>query len=144
MKGASSEGMVHLKEKEDFVVFVGDLTEAKYEEWKQDQKQQQADADANAANNDPNAAPGGKADTGDPNFVVPGFVSGKDVVYVTHKQGRQGTKDTASKAQCAAAFGSDDVRVAIKHILLNGTLTEATFSERTGSKNDSNGSMGGH
>jgi ribosome maturation protein Sdo1 len=65
-------------------------------------------------------------------------------VFVTHKQGVQGTLDTASHALLDNEFGTHVDEEVIKQILEKGTVQESTMPERQGSKNDSHGSMAAH
>jgi len=130
MKGAAEPTIVHFRgEKDDWVVFIDEPDQ--YKEWKQAQQddakdEQQAD------------------DAKDAKFDVPLFVEGKDAIFVTNSHGPQGTKNTASKSMIASEFGTEDKSLAIKHILLKGTLVEIKMSERQGSKNDSMGAMSAH
>jgi ribosome maturation protein Sdo1 len=65
-------------------------------------------------------------------------------IFVTHKQGVQGTLDAASKASLDNEFGTHVDEDVIKIILEKGTAQEATMPERQGTKNDSQGPMGAH
>ncbi|KAH8657469.1 shwachman-Bodian-diamond syndrome protein [Tricladium varicosporioides] len=65
-------------------------------------------------------------------------------IFVTHKQGAQGTMDGASNATLDNEFGTHIEDEVIKQILEKGTLQESEFAERQGPKNDSMGSRAGH
>jgi len=131
MKGAAESTIVHFRGKtDDWVVFINEPEQ--YKEWKQAQQANAADeqqADDKAK---------------DEKFDVPLFVDGKNQVFVTNKHGRQGTKNAASDMEVENEFGTRDKDLAIKHILLKGTLVEIQMPERQGSKNDSKGAMSAH
>jgi len=65
-------------------------------------------------------------------------------IFVTHKHGAQGTYDGASNATLDNEFGTHEPEEVIKKILEKGTLQESEFQERSGSKNDSKGTLIGH
>jgi ribosome maturation protein Sdo1 len=65
-------------------------------------------------------------------------------VFVTHKQGAQGTYDTASKASLSAEFNSEDHDEVIKKVLQEGSLQEMEMPARQGVKNESQGPMAAH
>jgi len=65
-------------------------------------------------------------------------------IFVTHKHGAQGTFDGASNATLDNEFGTHEAEEVIKKILEKGTVQESEIQERSGSKNDSKGSLGGH
>ncbi|KAI1333383.1 shwachman-Bodian-diamond syndrome protein [Xylariaceae sp. FL0255] len=58
-------------------------------------------------------------------------------VFVTHKHGKQGQLDDASKATLSAEFGTENEDEVIKQILEKGNVQESQFPERGGPKNDS-------
>ncbi|KAJ9157956.1 hypothetical protein NKR23_g513 [Pleurostoma richardsiae] len=68
------------------------------------------------------------------------FVSSFEV-FVTHKQGAQGTFDQASKASLDNEFGTHNDDEVIKKILETGSLQESHLVERQGNRNDSNGGL---
>jgi len=136
MKGAAEPSLIHYKgKKDDWIVFIDDVDQ--YNEWKAAQQQADEAGDESVPDED-------KDTTKNEKWDVPLFVTGKDEVFVTHKHGPQGTKDSASKTDVAAEFDSEDKTLAIKQILLKGNLVESKFPERQGPKNDSNGPMGAH
>jgi len=65
-------------------------------------------------------------------------------VFVTHKQGAQGTFDGASKGMLASEFGTSADEEVIKQILEKGTLQESQMNQRNGSRNDADGAMVSH
>ncbi|KAF6840040.1 RNA-binding protein [Colletotrichum plurivorum] len=65
-------------------------------------------------------------------------------IFVTHKQGAQGTYDAASKAMLENEFGTSVDEEVIKVILEKGSTQTTEFPERQGSKNDSKGGMVAH
>ena len=80
---------------------------------------------------------------GDTSIALANFISAFKI-FVTHKQGSQGTYDTASKATLSSEFDTEDEDTIIKAILTKGTAQEAQLNERQGVKNDSMGSMAAH
>ncbi|KAL1880194.1 hypothetical protein VTK73DRAFT_6225 [Phialemonium thermophilum] len=62
-------------------------------------------------------------------------------IFVTHKQGAQGTYDAASKGMLDNEFGTHVDEDVIKQILEKGTLQESQMPERQGFKNDSQGEL---
>ncbi|KAK5987608.1 SDO1-like protein C21C3.19 [Cladobotryum mycophilum] len=58
-------------------------------------------------------------------------------VFCSHKQGAQGTLDTASKNELANEFDSDDEDEAIKTILRKGSIQNMEMPGRQGPRNDS-------
>ncbi|RDW84975.1 hypothetical protein BP6252_02565 [Coleophoma cylindrospora] len=65
-------------------------------------------------------------------------------IFVTHKQGAQGTLDGASNAILDNEFGTHVDDEVIKIILEKGQLQETEGAERQGPKNDSMGSRAAH
>ncbi|KAH8803046.1 shwachman-Bodian-diamond syndrome protein [Xylogone sp. PMI_703] len=65
-------------------------------------------------------------------------------IFVTNRHGTEGGFDGASNAALKDEFGTSDEDAVIKQIIQKGTLQKHDFPERTGSKNDSIGSRGGH
>ncbi|GKT55363.1 shwachman-bodian-diamond syndrome protein [Colletotrichum tofieldiae] len=65
-------------------------------------------------------------------------------IFVTHKQGNQGTFDAASKSTLENEFGTSVDDKVIIQILEKGEAHNAEFPERQGPKNDSQGSMVAH
>ncbi|KAF4628154.1 hypothetical protein G7Y89_g9994 [Cudoniella acicularis] len=65
-------------------------------------------------------------------------------IFVTHKQGAQGTLNGASHGTLDNEFGTHDDEEVIKMILEKGTLQETEGAERQGSKNDSIGARVAH
>ena len=65
-------------------------------------------------------------------------------VFVTHKQGAQGTYDTASKATLSAHFDTEVEDDVIKKILEQGSAQTMEMPARQGNKNDSMGPMVAH
>jgi hypothetical protein len=70
-------------------------------------------------------------------------------IFVTHKQGAQGSYDTASKASLSSEFAPDDKPMkdseveehALKKILREGNMQTIDMPERQGATNDSMSSM---
>ncbi|EGR50820.1 hypothetical protein MKX07_001119 [Trichoderma sp. CBMAI-0711] len=62
-------------------------------------------------------------------------------VFVTHRQGAQGTYDSASKMALSAEFDTDNTDDVIQKILEKGTLQISEMPERQGPTNDSMNSM---
>jgi hypothetical protein len=70
-------------------------------------------------------------------------------IFVTHKQGAQGSYDSASKSSIASEFSPEDEvlkdseieEIAFKTILENGSLQTMEMPERQGTTNDSMSSM---
>ncbi|KAL7942403.1 ribosome maturation protein [Trichoderma barbatum] len=62
-------------------------------------------------------------------------------VFLTHRQGAQGTYDTASKTAMAAEFDSDNSDDAIQRILQGGSLQTMEMPGRQGVTNESMSSM---
>ncbi|KAL6868979.1 hypothetical protein ACO1O0_000302 [Amphichorda felina] len=62
-------------------------------------------------------------------------------IFVTHKQGAQGTYDSASKSSLASEFGTDNEDEAIKKILKQGTVQTVEMPDRQGPTNDSMSDM---
>ncbi|TFB06201.1 hypothetical protein CCMA1212_002248 [Trichoderma ghanense] len=62
-------------------------------------------------------------------------------VFVTHRQGAQGTYDTASKQSLSAEFDTDKTDDVIPIILEKGTLQTMEMPERQGPTNDTMDSM---
>ncbi|KAL0939287.1 SDO1-like protein C21C3.19 [Colletotrichum truncatum] len=65
-------------------------------------------------------------------------------IFVTHKQGAQGTYDAASKASLDNEFGTHVDEEVIKVILEKGETQVSEFPERQGPKNDSKGPLVAH
>jgi len=65
-------------------------------------------------------------------------------IFVNHKQGAQGTLDSASNGSMDDEFGTHVDEDVIKKILAEGTLQESQMPERQGSKNDSQGPRTAH
>ncbi|CCF47281.1 shwachman-Bodian-Diamond syndrome protein [Colletotrichum higginsianum] len=65
-------------------------------------------------------------------------------IFVTHKQGNQGTFDAASKSTLENEFGTSVDDKVIIQILEKGEAQNAEFPERQGNKNDSQGPMVAH
>ncbi|KAI9053511.1 hypothetical protein LZ554_002466 [Drepanopeziza brunnea f. sp. 'monogermtubi'] len=65
-------------------------------------------------------------------------------VFVTHKHGKQGPLDSASKQILDTEFGTDKEEEVIKLIIEQGTLQETEGPDRSAPKNDSMGSRAGH
>jgi ribosome maturation protein Sdo1 len=65
-------------------------------------------------------------------------------VFVTHKQGAQGTYDSASKAMLASEFDTEKEDDVIKKILEEGNLQIMEMPARQGVKNESQGALGAH
>ena len=62
-------------------------------------------------------------------------------VFVTHKQGKQGHLDAASKAILSAEFDTEDEDEVIKKILTEGTAQTVEMGGRQGATNESMSSM---
>ncbi|KAL6858522.1 ribosome maturation protein [Trichoderma novae-zelandiae] len=62
-------------------------------------------------------------------------------VFLTHRQGAQGTYDTASKMSLAAEFDTDNSDEVIPIILEKGTMQTMEMPGRQGATNDSMNSM---
>ncbi|KAG6039889.1 hypothetical protein E4U41_001847 [Claviceps citrina] len=77
---------------------------------------------------------------GDTSIPLAQFVSSFKI-FLTHKQGTQGTYDAAPKHILAAEFDTEDVDEAIKKILKDGTMQTMEMPARQGSTNDSMSSM---
>ncbi|KAG6013190.1 hypothetical protein E4U54_006992 [Claviceps lovelessii] len=77
---------------------------------------------------------------GDTSIPLARFVSTFQV-FLTHKQGTQGTYDAAAKNILAAEFDTENVDEVIKKILKNGTMQNMEMPGRQGSTNDSMSSM---
>ncbi|ODA76572.1 hypothetical protein RJ55_07842 [Drechmeria coniospora] len=71
------------------------------------------------------------------------FIS-RFTIFLTHKQGTQGTFDTASKSTLDAEFDTENVDEAITKILTGGTIQTSETSGRQGATNDSMSSMRTH
>ncbi|KAK1986528.1 shwachman-Bodian-diamond syndrome protein [Colletotrichum cereale] len=65
-------------------------------------------------------------------------------IFVTHKQGNQGTYDAASKSTLENEFGTSVDDKVIIQILEKGDAQNTEFPERQGNKNDSQGAMVAH
>ncbi|PHH78713.1 hypothetical protein CDD82_2896 [Ophiocordyceps australis] len=65
-------------------------------------------------------------------------------IFCTHKQGAQGTFDTASKSALAAEFEMEDEDEVIKTILQKGSMQTMEMPSRQGATNDSMGPMKAH
>ncbi|CAM1507259.1 Fc.00g069000.m01.CDS01 [Cosmosporella sp. VM-42] len=65
-------------------------------------------------------------------------------IFLTHKQGTQGTFDTASKSSLASEFDTESLDDAIKIILEKGTVSTSEMPGRQGTKNDSMGGTVAH
>ena len=65
-------------------------------------------------------------------------------VFVTHKQGAQGTYDTASKASLSAEFNTESHDEVITKILQEGSLQLMEMPARQGIKNESQGPLSAH
>jgi len=65
-------------------------------------------------------------------------------IFVTHKQGAQGTYDTAAKGALDNEFGTHVDEHVIQQILEKGSLQESEMTDRQGSRNDSQGSRVAH
>ncbi|KAK2593121.1 hypothetical protein QQS21_009170 [Conoideocrella luteorostrata] len=77
---------------------------------------------------------------GDTSIPLAQFVSSFKI-FLTHKQGTQGTYDTAPKATLAAEFDTEDENEVIKKILERGTMQTMEMPGRQGVTNDSMSSM---
>ncbi|KAF3075480.1 hypothetical protein TsFJ059_002764 [Trichoderma semiorbis] len=62
-------------------------------------------------------------------------------VFQTHRQGAQGTYDSASKMSLAAEFDTENADEAIERILKEGTMQTMEMPGRQGVTNDSMSSM---
>ncbi|KAJ0341162.1 hypothetical protein COL922a_002616 [Colletotrichum nupharicola] len=80
---------------------------------------------------------------GDKSVPLAHFVSSFKI-FVTHKQGAQGTYDAASKASLENEFGTHVDEDVIKQILEKGDTQNVEFPDRQGPKNDSQGGMVAH
>ncbi|OLN82051.1 SDO1-like protein C21C3.19 [Colletotrichum chlorophyti] len=80
---------------------------------------------------------------GDKSIPLAHFVSSYKI-FVTHKQGAQGTYDAASQATLDNEFGTHVDDEVIKVILEKGESQSSEFPERQGPKNDSKGPMVAH
>ncbi|CAN8098864.1 unnamed protein product [Discula destructiva] len=121
MKGATEQTKVHYKgenTQEDFVIFVDDVSE--YEKYVAGLKNKEV------------AKPG-----------LTAFISSFQI-FITHKQGPQGTLDTASKQELENEFGSSKDTDVIEKILEKGDKIHSKMPERQGTKNDSQGGMAAH
>jgi len=65
-------------------------------------------------------------------------------VFVTHKQGAQGTFDGASKGSLEDEFGTSVDDEVIKQILEKGALQVSQMNQRNASRNDADGAMVAH
>ncbi|BFZ60614.1 hypothetical protein YB2330_001654 [Saitoella coloradoensis] len=65
-------------------------------------------------------------------------------IFVTHKHGKQGTLDHASKSQLENEFGTSKPEEAIVKILKEGEVQATHEGEKEGNRNASIGSLGGH
>jgi len=152
MKGAAESTFIHFRGKhDDWILFIDDANQ--YKEWKaqqhdalkqeqleqQEQEEQEEQQEQQEQQVHSVGADAAVALAEDTSFVIPLFVIGKDAIFITHNRGKQGTKDSASKVEIANEFGTENRNVAIKQILLQGTLDEGKFPERQGSRNDSFG-----
>ncbi|KAG5997270.1 hypothetical protein E4U52_004576 [Claviceps spartinae] len=77
---------------------------------------------------------------GDTTIPLAQFVS-TFKVFLTHKQGTQGTYDAAPKNVLSAEFDTEDVDEVIKKILLSGNMQTVEMPARQGVTNDSMSSM---
>ncbi|UNI15155.1 hypothetical protein JDV02_001718 [Purpureocillium takamizusanense] len=62
-------------------------------------------------------------------------------IFLTHKQGTQGTYDAAPKGTLASEFGTEDEDEVIKKILTEGSMQTIEMPSRQGVTNDSMSSM---
>ncbi|GFP52702.1 hypothetical protein ACSS6W_003210 [Trichoderma asperelloides] len=62
-------------------------------------------------------------------------------VFLTHRQGAQGTFDSASKMELAAEFDTENTDEAILKILEQGSMQNMEMPSRQGVTNDSMSSM---
>ncbi|KAM0252560.1 hypothetical protein ACHAQJ_007643 [Trichoderma viride] len=62
-------------------------------------------------------------------------------VFLTHRQGNQGTYDSASKMELAAEFDTDDTDEVIQRILQQGSMQPVEMPGRQGVTNESMSSM---
>ncbi|KAM0451352.1 hypothetical protein ACHAO4_006027 [Trichoderma viride] len=62
-------------------------------------------------------------------------------VFLTHKQGAQGTYDTASKVELAAEFDTEDADEVLLKILERGSMQNMEMPGRQGVTNESMSSM---
>ncbi|KND88656.1 SDO1-like protein C21C3.19 [Tolypocladium ophioglossoides CBS 100239] len=65
-------------------------------------------------------------------------------IFLTHKQGVQGTLDAASKGTLESEFGTSDQDEVIKKILEDGTMQTMEMPSRQGVTNESMSSMRTH
>ncbi|PHH67271.1 hypothetical protein CDD81_3040 [Ophiocordyceps australis] len=65
-------------------------------------------------------------------------------IFLTHKQGAQGTFDTAPKSTLASEFETEDEDEVIKIILQKGSMQTMEMPGRQGVTNDSMSSMKAH
>ncbi|KFA64198.1 hypothetical protein S40285_00794 [Stachybotrys chlorohalonatus IBT 40285] len=65
-------------------------------------------------------------------------------VFVTHKQGAQGTYDSASKSTLSAHFDTENVDDVIQQILVKGTSQVMEMPARQGITNETKGGMLAH
>ncbi|KZZ94759.1 Ribosome maturation protein SBDS [Moelleriella libera RCEF 2490] len=77
---------------------------------------------------------------GDTSIPLAQFISSFKI-FLTHKQGAQGTYDAAPKNILHAEFGTDDEDEVIKKILKNGSKQTVEMPGRQGATNDSMSSM---
>ncbi|KAH7137147.1 ribosome maturation protein [Dactylonectria estremocensis] len=113
-RGETSQAKVHLKGQQDDYLVFVDDVEA-FKKWS----------------------------SGDKTVPLAHFVSSFQV-FRTHNQGAQGTYDAAAKGTLESEFGTSVDDEVIKIILEKGTLQTSEMPERTGSKNDTMGSMIAH
>ncbi|KAJ4397041.1 hypothetical protein N0V93_001265 [Gnomoniopsis smithogilvyi] len=121
MKGATEQTKIHYKgenTQEDFVIFVDDVNE--YETYVKGLKDKEVSKPA-----------------------LSHFISSFQI-FITHKQGAQGTLDTASKQELENEFGSAKDEDVIEQILAKGEKIHSKMPERQGNKNDSQGPLAAH
>ncbi|TDZ23564.1 SDO1-like protein [Colletotrichum sidae] len=80
---------------------------------------------------------------GDKSVPMAHFVSSFKI-FVTHRQGAQGTYDAASKATLENEFGTHNEDDVIKQILEKGETQVTEFPDRGGVKNESQGPRVAH
>ncbi|KAJ6445632.1 membrane-associating domain-containing protein [Purpureocillium lavendulum] len=80
---------------------------------------------------------------GDKSVPLAQFVSSFKI-FLTHKQGAQGTLDAAPKGILTSEFGTDNEDEVIKKILTEGTMQTVEMPSRQGVTNESMSSMKAH
>ncbi|KHN94140.1 Ribosome maturation protein SBDS [Metarhizium album ARSEF 1941] len=80
---------------------------------------------------------------GDTSIPLAQFVSSFKI-FLTHRQGAQGTYDESPKSVLYSEFNTDDEDEVIKKILKEGTMQTIEMPARQGVTNDSMSSMKAH